>query len=171
MDIISYVIGKNSGGGGGGSYNVLLDTTLTYNSAYKMSSIIKEIKPFTVDSSLTTFENFFNGCSNLLTIPLIDTKSITDMNYCFYNCTKLKNVPVLDTSSLLVANNSFNGCNALTDESLDNILQMCINAKKFTGTPTLYYLGFRKQKYSQAKLESLPHWADFVAAGWETGYF
>ena len=194
MDVLSYLLGKQSGGGGA-SYNVLIDTTLTYETSNKISSLIKEINTFTIDDSLTTFQSLFYGCSNIEELPKLDTKNITDMSYCcyvckslvtapdwntknvaemgsfFYGCTNLANVPVYDTTSLLHANNMFNNCTSLTDESLDNILQMCINAKSFTGTPTLYYLGLRKTKYSQSKLESLPHWDDFVAAGWESGYF
>ena len=195
MDIVSYLLGKNSSGGGGGSYNALIDTTLTYETSNKLLSLIKEIKTFPINDNMTTFNNLFYGCTNINELPTLDTKNITDMSYCcyicrslitapnwntekveemgsfFYGCTNLANLPIYDTTSLLHANNMFNGCNSLTDESLDNILQMCINATSFQGTPSLYYLGLRKTKYTQSKLESLPHWQDFVNAGWESGYF
>lgn len=194
MDVISYLIGKNSGGGGGDNkYSIALDGSLFYSTTYGLKSIINDIKPFDT-TGISSFEGFFSGCSGLKTVPIIDlqnaetislcfsactsfetmplwdTKNIVTMLSCFYGCTNLKDVPLLDTSSLTSAGNMFNGCNSLTDESLDNILQMFINATHYTGTKTLYSLGFRKTKYSQSKFESLPHWADFVTAGWETGY-
>lgn len=193
MDVLSYLLGKQSGGGSGGNYSISMDGSLTYYTTYGLKSLINDIKSFDT-TGMTSFESFFAGCSGITTVPALDTtnitslancftscvslismplwdtKNVTHMTSCFYGCTNLKDVPVLDTSVLYGAGGMFNGCNSLTDESLDNILQMCINATVFGGTKTLYALGFRKTKYPQSKLESLPHWADFVAAGWESGY-
>lgn len=193
MDVFSYLLGKKSGGGGGGNYSISMDSTLTYSTTYGLKSIINDIKAFDT-TGITSFEGFFTGCSGIKTVPILDlknieilslcfssctsfetmplwdTKNVTAMLSCFYGCTNLKDVPILDTTSLTNAGNLFNGCNNLTDASLDNILQMFMNASNYTGSKTLYALGFRKTKYSQSKFESLPHWSDFVSAGWETGY-
>lgn len=194
MDVISYLLGKNSGGGGEeGNYPISLDCSLTYSTSFGLKACINDIKTFDT-TGITSFEGFFSGCTGIKTVPILDLKNIDTISLCFsscssletmplwdtknimfmmstfYGCTNLKDVPLLDTSSLTSAGNLFNGCNSLTDESLDNILQMFINATHYTGTKTLYSLGFRKTKYSQSKFESLPHWNDFVSAGWETGY-
>lgn len=193
MDVISYLIGKKSGGGSGN--NVKIDAvTYPYNSSYRLTSIIEKIDDFELSPSTLDIQYMFYGCVNLKKPPMLNTGNVKNMTYCFNycseltdmvlwntskvttmnsmfsGCTKLANVPVLNTSTLLTANNMFSNCNSLTDESLDNILQMCINATVFSSTKTLVYLGFKKTKYSQSKFESLPHYQDFIDAGWTTGY-
>lgn len=192
MDLFSYKLGKKSGGSTG-NYNVLIDNTLTYSTSIGIKSLIKDVKTFDT-TGLTTLQSFFSSCTGLTQPPMLDTSNITSLQYCFqsctsltkmvqwdtkevdtmtscfYGCTNLQDVPILDTSALTTAGNMFSGCNNLTDESLDNILQMCINATQYTGTKTLSFLGFKKTKYSQAKIESLPHYSDFTTAGWSTGY-
>ena len=189
MDLFSYLLGKKSGGGG----NITLDGSLTYDSSKLLQSLIVEVKPFDLGNNID-MSSFFKNCAKLKVVPMLDTSKIKSMSNCFMSCAmietmplwdthlvtamsnmfsgcaELKNVPVLDTSSLLTASNTFSSCNKLTDESLDNILQMCANATLFSGTKTLYALGFRKTTYTQAKIEGLSNYADFVAAGWSTGY-
>lgn len=176
----------------GGDYNALIDSTATYTSG-GILALIKDIKTFDT-SEFATFEGLFSGCRLLTEPPMLDTANVTSLQYCFqscssltkmvqwdtrevsvmsscfYGCTNLRDVPIFNTQWLYSAGNMFNGCNNLTNESLDNILQMFTNATRYTGTKTLYALGFRRTKYSQSKWESLPHWQDFVNAGWETGY-
>lgn len=189
MDIFSYLMGKKAGGGG----NVTLDGSLTYDNSKLLQSLIVEVKPFDLGNNID-MASFFKNCTKLKEVPMLDTSKIKTMSNCFISCalietmplwdthlvtamssmfsgcSELKNVPVLDTRSLLTASNTFMSCNKLTDESLNNILKMCINATLFAGTKTLYALGFRKTVYTQAKIESLSNYADFVTAGWSTGY-
>lgn len=193
MDVISYVIGKNSGGGGGNK-NAFIDESITYSSGSTIKSLIVSIDDLTLPESTIDMSSFFDGCTNLKAVPMIDTSKVKVMTFCFssckeitsmplwdthlvtnmqsmfYMCSKLADVPVLDTSVLLAAGNMFQSCNNLTDESLNNILKMCINATIYTGTKTLNALGIKKVKYSQSKIESLSNYADFIAAGWTTGY-
>lgn len=193
MDVISYLIGKNTGGGSTNNYNVLIDNTLTYSTSNGIKSLIKDVKTFDT-TGLTTLQSLFSACTGLTEPPILDTSNITSLQYCFqsctsltkmvqwdtkevttmtscfYGCTNLQDVPILDTSALTTAGNMFNGCNNLTNESLDNILQMCINAKSYTATKTLNNIGIKSSNYSQAKIEALPHYNDFITAGWTTGY-
>lgn len=60
--------------------------------------------------------------------------------------------------------------NKLTDASLDNILQMCINATSYTETKTLAELGLSNYRASVSRVEALPHYQDFLNAGWTIGY-
>ena len=57
---------------------------------------------------------------------------------------------------------------SLTNESLDNILQFCITSKIENGT--LQYLGFDSNVYPINRIEALPHYQDFLDAGWTIGY-
>ena len=191
MDVISYVIGKNSGSNN--DFQIKLDGEKTYDNAKYLQSLIVAVKPFSLGNNID-MSSFFKNCINLENVPMLDTSNIKTMSSCFSSCgkietmplwntskvtamsnmfsgcTELKNVPVLNTSTLLTASSIFSNCNKLTDESIDNILQMCANATLFTGTKTLYALGFRKTIYSQAKIQNLSHYQDFIDAGWTTGY-
>ena len=115
--------------------------------------------------------NMFWGCTNLTTIPLLDTSNVTSMEYMFYNCENLTTIPLLNTSN--VTNMSqmfggFNGCTSLTDESLNNILAMCKNATSYTDTKTLRYIGLTSTQANKCK--TLSNYSAFTSAGWTTGY-
>lgn len=126
--------------------------------------------PLIDTSNVTGMSDLFNNCYNLTTIPLLDTsKAITFVNI-FYNCINLTTVPLLNTSKVGNFNNAFYNCSNLTDTSLDNILQMCIGATSYSGTKTLSKLGFKATNYSKSRIEALPHYQDFIDAGWTIGY-
>ena len=88
----------------------------------------------------------FSFCSYLTTIPLLDTSNVTNMADMFYH--------------------TYN----LTDTSLDNILQMCINASVYTGTKKLSTLGLTSTNYPASRIQALTHYQDFINAGWTIGY-
>ena len=62
----------------------------------------------------------------------------------------------------------FNNCPKLSDNSLNNIMQMCINAVSYTGTKTLKYIGLSQTQATTC--QSLSNWSAFTNAGWTTGY-
>lgn len=62
----------------------------------------------------------------------------------------------------------FSRCSSLSNESLNNILEMCINATSYTGTKTLKQIGLTSSQATTC--QSLSNWNDFVTAGWTTGY-
>ena len=152
------------------------------------------ICPYIDTSSLTSWGYFASECKKLLQIPLLDSSNVTDMNNAFSNssaltsvpffntskvtnfssmfsgCISLITIPIFDTSSGTLFGSMFNNCNKLSNESLDNILQMCINAISYTGTKTLKGLGFRSNTYSTTRIQALPHYQDFIDAGWTIGY-
>lgn len=197
MDITSYLLGKNSAGGGGGGGSDLDWTAIGYDSTPQ--SIINEynyakeiydnwvsttdlsskfrndteitIMPLVDTSEATTMYQMFEYCSNLVSVPILDTKNVTNMRAMFDGCTNLKYVPILDTSNL--ANNGinqmFSSCNKLTDDALNNILQMCINATKLT-TKTLATVGFYSSKYPATRIQALSNYQAFIDAGWTIGY-
>lgn len=126
--------------GGGDEYNMKMGTviTSTYNSVV----------------------------SNIKEVPLIDISALTSITSFFQDFKSLETVPVLDTSHITNMSNMFTRCWALSDESLDNILQMCINATSYTSTKTLYAIGIRSTNYPAERIQALPHYQDFINAGW-----
>ena len=125
--------------------------------------------PLLDTSKVTRMDNMFSNTS-LATIPLLDTSNVTVMDYMFSSCSNLATIPLLDTSNATTMYNMFQSSNKLTDESLNNILQMCINATSYTGTKSLYYLGLRSSSYPVSRIEALPHYQEFINAGWTIGY-
>ena len=118
----------------------------------------------------TSANNIFRGCSSLVTLPAYDFGKVTNMTYAFNGCTALENVPIFNiTNTLKNMNMAFSGCPNLTDTSLDNILQMCISATGYTAAKTLQALGLQSSDYPAARWQTLPHYQDFLNAGW-TGY-
>lgn len=129
--------------------------------------------PLLNTSKVNNMTSMFNNCSSLVSIPLIDTSSVisANMNNMFANCTSLETVPVLNTTNLTNMNDMFYGCTSLSDTSLDNILQMCINSKITMQTrKKLTSVGISSTNYPASKIEALPHYQDFIDAGWVTGY-
>ena len=111
--------------------------------------------------------NMCNGCSSLITFPYINTTNSQHANYLCYNCTNLKNVPVMDFANTNTWLNAFSGCPNLSDESLNNILAICISATK-SATKTLKYIGLTSAQAT--KCTTLSNYSAFTAAGWTTGY-
>ena len=111
------------------------------------------------------FERIFDNCIALTTIPNIDTHSAVGMPYMFYGCSSLTTVPQFDTSNVTDMVNMFYGCTVLSDESLNNILTMCINATSYTGTKTLKQLGITNTNLKN-KIPTLSNYQAFLDAGW-----
>lgn len=193
----SYDVGTNTNGVTALLTNIdNLDTSNMTNGEYLFKGCLhlKRI-PLLDFSKMTSLFYAFSGCSSLEEVPLLDIHNVSNLSNCFSNCSSLTSIPQLDTSKVGLMPSIFNSCsnlvdipvlntsqcgnmknmvtacNKLSDTSLDNILQMCINCSPlYMQTKTLYDLGFRKTIYSQAKIQSLPHYQDFLDAGWTTGY-
>lgn len=125
--------------------------------------------PLLDTSNVTDMSRMFFE-SVISTIPLLDTSKVTDMSYMFTKVSSLTTIPLLNTSKVTNMDSMFSSAGNLTDESLDNILQMCINATSYKRTKTLYQLSFRKTYYPASRIQALPHYQDFLDAGWTIGY-
>ena len=121
-------------------------------------------------SNVTNMKQMFQECSNLTTIPLLDTSKVTGMSGMFNGCSNLTTIPLLDTSKVTEIATIFNGCTSLSDDSLNNIMQMCINATSYTDTDTktLQYIGLTQEQADKCK--TLSNYSAFTSAGWTTGY-
>ena len=126
--------------GSGGEYNVKMETVIT--------------------------SNYNSVASNIKEVPLLDISQLTSLSSFFQDFKSLETVPLLDTSHITNMSNMVTRCWALSDKSLDNILQMCINATSYTSTKSLYAIGIRSTNYPNEKIQALPHYQDFINAGW-----
>lgn len=119
-------------------------------------------------SNVNTATAMFNYCTNLISIPQFNTQNLVNMTFMFRGCGKLVTLPVLNTNKVTSMQNAFQDCVQLSNESLNNILAMCINATSYTGTKTLAYLGLLSAQATTC--QSLSNYQAFLNAGWTTGY-
>ena len=125
--------------------------------------------PLIDTSNITSFDYTFGLCYGLAEIPQLDTSNSTQCSSMFYSCQSLEDVPVLDMSSVTTMQSMFEDCPNLTNQSLDNILEMCANVgQNYLQSKTLTQVGLSKQQAEICK--TLSNYNDFVSAGWKTGY-
>lgn len=119
------------------------------------------------DSSTTSMLDMFKNRKDIFIFPMIDTSNVTNMNSAFYSST-INIVPVLETKNVTYFYNTFGYCNQLEPNSLNNIMQMCINATSYTRTKTLKEIGITSAQATTC--QSLSNYQAFLDAGWTTGY-
>ena len=119
-----------------------LDTSNATGSVQQMFQRCEKLVDFpTLNmANATNMTDMFDGCLSMVTAPTMNTANVTKMTRMFMGCSSLTNVPVYDTSSVTTMYYMFSDSTQLTDTSLDNILQMCINAVNYTDTKKLNYV-------------------------------
>lgn len=70
---------------------------------------------FFATANRTSFEAFFQNCSNLIEAPYMDTREATNMKQAFYRCEKLSIVPAYDVRNVTIMTNAFQDCSSLTE--------------------------------------------------------
>lgn len=108
---------------------------------------------------------FYNGITE---VPLFDTSNVISMSEMFIQDGLLVTVPIFNTSKVTNMGYMFSGCSSLSNESLNNILAMCIGATSYTGTKTLAQIGLSSTQATTC--QTLSNWDAFVEAGWSSGY-
>ena len=99
--------------------------------------------PLIDTSNITNMAIMFSYCSNLQTIPLLNTSNVSNMDSMFYYCSNLQTIPLLNTSNVSSMNNMFYGCSNLqTIPSLDtskvtNMNKMFNNCRSLVSLPAL----------------------------------
>ena len=134
---------------------------------YKSSNLITI--PLLDTSQATTITGMFQSCTNLQAIPELNTSKVYDINFMFDGCTNLITVPLLDLSHISFMSSTFKNCSSLSEESLNNILAMCINVQFLHSSyKTLKYIGLTQEQAE--KCTTLSNYEAFTSAGWTTGY-
>lgn len=118
-------------------------------------------------AGITNLKSLFANFASLKKSPTMNTSGVTNVQNMFVGCEKLIDVPVYDFSSVTNNYNTFGSCSLLSNESLNNILQMCIGMTN-ANTKTLKYMGITSTQATTC--QSLSNWSAFVSAGWTTGY-
>lgn len=156
------------------------DLTVKFSSAPDISSLfhycyyLRKIGTINIiynGSGYANVQYMFHSNRLLETAPELNIPRFQSCTSMFNGCTALKDVPVLPWVGGSSRNqNMFSNCPNLTNQSLDNILQMCINTTVATSPKTLYYMGIKATDYPVSRIEALPHYQDFLDAGWTIGY-
>lgn len=79
----------------------------------------------------------FNECSNLETLPEMDTSECTDMFNAFAYCRKLKSLSVIDCSSCTSLYNTFRECHSLKELNLRNTHNITNFNRAFNHNPDI----------------------------------
>lgn len=135
--------------------------------AFSGCTALKQVPLFDTSNVTSTMRMFYN-CRTLTTIPLFNTTNSTSFYEMFSGCSSLTTIPILNTSKVTDMYQPFTNCSALSNESLNNILAMCIGATSYTGTKTLRHIGLSSSQATTCT--GLSNWAACEAAGWTTGY-
>ena len=142
----------------------LFDTSAVVNmyDMFRQCISLEEVPLFDT-SNVTNMEAMFFACEKLKEIPLFNTEKVTSMYNMFRSCNKLVTVPQLDTTHVTNMSSMFYGCYVLSDESLNNILAMCISATQISNKK-LSYIGLSTTQI--AKCKTLSNYQAFIDAGW-----
>ena len=153
--------------------DIVLDMPIPKSCSYLFANCSKVTEAPRIDlTDVSHTVCMFRGCKSLVTAPFYDLSDVIEAQGMFRECTALQNVPLYDTSKFTTSaafTLMFYGCPNLTEESLDNILQMCINATGYIGNKTLYEAGinYNASDYDEAMIRALPHYNQFINAGWK----
>lgn len=118
----------------------LSNVTNMQNAFYNFSGL-KKIKGINNTSNVTSMQSAFYGCTNLTTIPELNTLKVKNMNQIFRNCTNLTTVPKFDTSNTANMEYMFCGCEGLTivpefdTSKVTNMDHMFYNCSSLTTVP------------------------------------
>ena len=107
----------------------------------------------------------FQNCTNLTTIPLLDTSSVTTMYAMFYGCTNLATIPQLDTSNVTAMYTMFQNCTNLTTipqldtgkvTSMSNMFAFCTNLATVPQLDTSSVTAMDSMFYGCTNLTTIP---------------
>lgn len=122
-------------------------------------------------SKVTDFSRLCVNCGSLVDFPQIDTSKAKALTAAFHGCKSLVDFPVLNAGSITGTglDRVFTDCSSLSDDSLNNIMQLCISAvNQGTSIKTLKYIGLSEEQAT--KCTTLSNYEAFTTAGWTTGY-
>lgn len=158
--------------GGGGNYNFKLDMSVSsVGGAQAIATKVVKISPDLDLSQTTNMSYGFAYCINITEIPQLDFSNIQSISNMFESCTNLTTIPVLDFSGVISAENTYKFCPNFTDQTLDNILvSLSMTHLSLSYYKKLSQQGFTASDYPASRIQALPHYQDFINAGWTIGY-
>ena len=120
-------------------------------------------------SNVINMCDMFAQSQNLTTIPNFDTSNVTGMSGMFSSCYNITDVPQLNTSKVTDMSYMFAVCNNLSNESIQNIINMCLNSNITTSTYKNLNNTNQYSPLAYSKFDSsyyMNRWTDLSNAGW-----
>ena len=141
---------------------------ISYNNAISTDDIYKSFSMINF-SLFTSTHNTFSQCINIIDLPNIDTSNVTNMANTFVNCVKLVDIPQLNTSKVTNMYRMFQRCNNLSNTSIQNIINMCLNSNVTNSTlkntsNVNGYSPFYQTNIAPARYNN--RFSELTAAGW-----
>ena len=94
-------------------------------------STFAEVPEWADFEGITDMSYMFYYCSDLQTIPLIDTSNVIDMSQMFFSCINLRTIPPIDTSNVRNMSQMFYNCQNLA--SLTALDARSLNMNSYSG--------------------------------------
>ena len=107
------------------------------------NSTFTEVPEWADFDGITDMYGMFQYCSNLQTIPLIDTSNVSNMGDMFYYCGRLRTIPLLNTSNATSMYHMFYYCSnlqaipLLNTSNVRNMTNMFSNCSNLQTIPSL----------------------------------
>ena len=96
-----------------------------------ISNVIEVLGANTTD--IVSMDGMFYYCESLTSVPLFDTSNVTNMNSMFQGCKSLTTVPLFDTSSVTNMGYMFSQCTSLTNVPLFDTTNVTYMSHMFDG--------------------------------------
>ena len=155
--------------------NLISISDLTLSNINIVSNMFRYCSSLTTISNLnylmnppsTSYLSIFEECNNLTSITNVNVHGVTNLQLMFADLINLENFSIFDTSSVENFGYAFRYCNKLSDASIQNIINMCLNSNvtknKNThntniGSP-FYLTNIANTRYQN-------RWSELTAAGW-----
>jgi len=110
----------------------------------------------------------FSGCNNLITLPNFITTNFANAYCMFSSCFNLIGMPQYNTSNVINMSQMFLRCNNLSNESIQNIVNMCINSNVNSSYRNLscnnYYSPLYGTMFNNSYYQD--RWQELTDAGW-----
>ena len=122
-------------------------------------------------SNVEDMSSMFEYCGvNELDLSNFDVSNVTDMTAMFGHCSSLQTINFNNWNPSSVEDmwGMFENCSSLSNETLNDILLICINATAYEGTKTLEEIGLSSSQATTC--QGLSNYQAFLDAGWTTGY-
>ena len=129
----------SAGGGDTTTVKNLLDAIQNCSNLFKgyKGTSIDGLIAYDDTSNVTTMNNMFHSCTNLTTIPLLNTINVNVMTGMFYSCSSLTAIPLLNTSNVTAMDSMFHGCTSLTTIPSLNTINVTLMSRMFAGCTSL----------------------------------
>ena len=121
-------------------------------------------------SNVTNMVNMFSNCYSLTEVPNFDTGKVINMSRMFYCCFNLIDVPQFNTSETNDMLRTFISCNNLSNESIQNIINMCLNSNvtnsvQMNLSNSNSYSPLADTKFNNSYYQD--RWQELTDAGWK----